>query len=205
MNQNTVEKTKISNRIKIILVATLFLAPVVIATVLKFVDWHPATTGNFGELIQPARPLTALEFKTLNDSTVATFDSEHQWLMLTFATGNCDKYCEGNIYKIRQAHISMGKYYKRVRRLLVLTSTPSKRLLTILKSYPDMAVTVGPTKAIRSLGKQLHTLDGTAMDGLNRLYFIDPLGNFMMTYDKNAEPAGVRKDLRRLLRVSRIG
>lgn len=205
MNEQNKNQIQTSNRIKIIMVAAIFLAPVAIATVLKLTDWRPAQTGNYGELIQPARPLTALDFRTLNGAGVAIIDSQHQWLMVTFGTGRCDKFCESNIYKIRQAHIATGKYYKRVRRLLVLTGKASKELLTVLKAYPDMAVTTGPAKAIRDLGNQLHTKDGTALDGLNRIYLIDPLGNFMMTYDKNADPTGIRKDLGRLLRVSRIG
>jgi hypothetical protein len=34
---------------------------------------------------------------------------------------------------------------------------------------------------------------------------IDPLGNLMMSYPKNAEPKGVRKDLMRLLKNSWAG
>ena len=162
MNEPTLNKAQTSNRIKIIMVAVIFLAPVTIATVMKLVDWHPAKTGNYGELIQPARPLASLEFSTLNGMGVAIIDSRHTWLIVTFATGVCDKFCESNIYKMRQAHIAMGKYYKRVRRLLVLTGTPSNKLLKILKSYPDIAVVAGPAKMIRDLGKQLHTKDGTA-------------------------------------------
>lgn len=205
MNETTNTQIKTSNRIKIVAVAAIFLAPVVIATVLKLVDWHPAQTGNHGELVQPARPLSDLKFSTLDGAGLAIIDSRHQWLMVTFGTDDCDKYCEGNIYKMRQSHIAMGKYYKRVRRLLVLPNKPGNKLLAILKAYPDMAVTVGPGSAIRDLGKQLYTKDGAALDGLNRIYLVDPLGNFMMTYEKNADAAGLRKDLRRLLRVSRIG
>jgi hypothetical protein len=34
---------------------------------------------------------------------------------------------------------------------------------------------------------------------------VDPLGNFMMSYPADADPNGIRKDLARLLRASRIG
>ena len=38
-----------------------------------------------------------------------------------------------------------------------------------------------------------------------RLYLVDPLGNLMMSYPADAEPGGIIKDLKRLLRYSRIG
>ncbi|MEE8387602.1 MAG: SCO family protein [Acidiferrobacterales bacterium] len=205
MNEQTEKKVKTSNRIKIILVAAIFMAPVVAATVLKLTGWRPAQTGNYGELIQPARPLTNVGFRTSDGGRVAISDYQRTWLMVTFVSGYCDEFCKSNIYKMRQVHAATGKHYKRVQRLLVLTNKASSKLLNYLKAYPDMTVVNGPAKAVRDLASQLQTNDGTALDGLNRIYFIDPLGNFMMTYDRNADPGNMRKDLRRLLRVSHIG
>jgi len=205
MKDQTENKAKASNRIKIVMVAVIFLTPVVTATVLKLTGWRPAKTGNYGELIQPARPLENVEFKTPGGDQVAISDYQHKWLLVTFGSGACDKVCEENIYKMRQVHIATGKHHKRVKRLLVVTSKVSSNLQKIMKAYPDMTVASEPAKAIRNLGKQLRTKDGTALDGLNRIYLIDPLGNFMMTYDRNADPSKMRRDLGRLLRVSHIG
>ncbi len=205
MSEQTDNKVRAGNRIKILLVALIFLAPAVTATILKLSGWRPAQTGNYGELIQPARPLTALQFTTLDGSSVAIGDFQRKWLMLTFGNGRCNESCEKNIYKMRQVHIATGKHHKRVKRLLVLTGKASNKLSKTLKAYPDMAVITGSTKAVRDLANQLRTNDGTALDGLSRIYLIDPLGNFMMTYDRNADPARIRKDLGRLLRVSQVG
>ncbi len=205
MNEQTENKARAGNRIKILLVAAIFLAPAVTATILKLSGWRPAKTGNYGELIQPPRPLTALQFTALDNSKVAIGDYRRKWLMVTFGNGRCDGFCEKNIYKMRQVHIATGKHHERVRRLLVLTSKASSKLPKRLKDYPDLAVVTGPAKAVRDLANQLKTDDGTALDGLNRIYLIDPLGNFMMTYDRNADPARIRKDLGRLLRVSQVG
>lgn len=205
MNEQTENQARAGNRIKIILVAVIFMIPVATATVLKLTGWRPAQTGNYGELIQPARPLENVDFRTPDGNSVAISDYRHMWLMVTFGTGYCDEFCEKNIYKMRQAHIAIGKHHKRIKRLLVLTSKAGSNLLKILKVYPDMAVATGPASAVRDLAGQLQTNDGTALDSLNRIYLIDPMGNFMMTYDSNANPGGIRKDLGRLLRVSRVG
>lgn len=37
------------------------------------------------------------------------------------------------------------------------------------------------------------------------IYVIDPLGNLMMRYPRDADPNGMKKDFVRLLKVSRIG
>jgi cytochrome oxidase Cu insertion factor (SCO1/SenC/PrrC family) len=39
----------------------------------------------------------------------------------------------------------------------------------------------------------------------DHIYLIDPLGNLVLRYPKNAEPAKMKKDLERLLKYSRIG
>lgn len=205
MNEQTESKARASNRTKIVLVAIIFLTPVVIATVLKLTGWRPAQTGNYGELIQPARPMENVKFRTPGGDRVAINDYRHKWLMVTFGTGVCDKLCEANISKMRRVHIATGKHHGRIKRLLVVTSKASSNLQKIMKAYPEMAVAAGPAEAIRNMASQLRTKDGNALDGLNRIYLIDPLGNFMMTYDMNADPGRMRKDLSRLLRVSHVG
>ncbi len=37
------------------------------------------------------------------------------------------------------------------------------------------------------------------------IYLVDPLGNLMMRYPRDPDPAKLLKDLQRLLRYSRIG
>jgi hypothetical protein len=39
----------------------------------------------------------------------------------------------------------------------------------------------------------------------HRLYIIDPLGNLMMSYEVDTNPREIYKDLKKLLRGSRIG
>ena len=39
----------------------------------------------------------------------------------------------------------------------------------------------------------------------DHIYLVDPLGNVMMRYPRDADPSRMKKDLARLLRASRIG
>ena len=40
---------------------------------------------------------------------------------------------------------------------------------------------------------------------IHQIYVIDSLGNLMMWYPKDATSKGIKKDLKRLLKVSKIG
>ena len=37
------------------------------------------------------------------------------------------------------------------------------------------------------------------------IFIVDPRGNLMMRYDANADPKGLREDLKQLLELSHIG
>ncbi|MDP3715723.1 MAG: cytochrome C oxidase subunit I, partial [Burkholderiales bacterium] len=39
----------------------------------------------------------------------------------------------------------------------------------------------------------------------DHIYLVDPLGNVVLRYPRDADPTRIKKDLQRLLRVSRIG
>lgn len=74
-----------------------------------------------------------------------------------------------------------------------------------IKDYPGMRIVTGPAEAVDALARQFVLPAGSPLDNLNRVYLMDPLGNFMMSYPADADPTGMRKDLARLLRISQIG
>ena len=205
MEENNAAKSEHNFRIKIILVLVVFLLPLGYAVYLKLTGWHPKETTNYGNLVVPIIPLNDVKLKTVDGKEASLKDFEHHWLLVTFGKAPCRDACEQNIYKMRQTHIAQGKYQMRVRRLLVLTGDPTTLTKDRFKEYPDMVVVTGPVQGVRDLGRQFVTPDGTALDGKDHIYLVDPLGNLMMSYDADADANGIRKDLSRLLRVSRIG
>ena len=205
MSEQEPKKAATHFRTKIVLLAIIFLLPISYAVYLKTTDWHPTKTTNYGELVTPALPLKDVQMKALDGKQIGLEDFAHHWLMVTFAGATCDSVCEKNIYKMRQVHIAQGKYQMRVKRLLVLPGGAESKNNAMFEQYPGMAVVAGPPDAIKTFGAQFKTDSGTALDGLNQIYLVDPLGNFMMVYGADADAGGIRKDLGRLLRVSRIG
>lgn len=194
-----------SNRNKIIILVAIFLFPIVLAAYLKFTGWRPAKTMNHGELIQPVIPVNDLEFISISGELFRLSSFQQHWLLVTFGSADCHGSCMNNVYKMRQSHIAQGKHQKRIRRLFISTRGSSVNMKKVFQDYPKMEIAVGPGNAIRKFVRQLNVNNGATEGQLNQIYLIDPLGNYMMVYKADADAGGIRKDLKRLLRVSHIG
>src|SRR5690606_11177448 len=122
-----------------------------------------------------------------------------RWIMLAVDRGACDRACVEKLFFMRQTHASLGKERGRlVRVLLVTDETPPPAAITA--AYPELTIlNVRP----QSLEALLPT--GSDTTPADHIYLIDPLHNLMMWFPKDPEPAGVRTDLRKLLKASRIG
>lgn len=194
-----------ANKLKLAVLVALFAAPVVLSFALYRMDWRPARMNNYGELVQPAKPIEDVTLRTLAGEPVRFRELQTKWALLYFVSGDCDAACERSLYTMRQVHVAQGRESDRVQRLLVLT-TPAAgdRLAPTAEKYPGITVLTGEARAVEALVSQFAQpkVDPVAAD---RIYLLDPLGNWMMSYPAGADPSGMRKDLSRLLRVSQIG
>jgi len=194
------------NRAKLLLVAGLFFLPAIAATVLYVSGWRPRTQVNYGDLVQPARPIQDVTLQTLDGSAHPFSATRGKWLMIYFGPSSCDVACAHDLYKMRQVQIAQGKDADRIALLFVITNGAAPpRLLATLKDYPDMRVVTGPSAAVTALARQFYLPAGSPLNGLNLIYVVDPLGNLMMSYPPDADPSRMRKDFVRLLQVSQVG
>jgi cytochrome oxidase Cu insertion factor (SCO1/SenC/PrrC family) len=190
----------------IVLLVLLFIFPVAASFVLYTTGWRPSGTINHGELVQPARPIKDVSLTQLDGKQMRFADLQKKWTLIYFGSAECLSQCKDNLYKMRQVRLSLGGEGTRVQRLFVVTNPNALDLLKYeLKEYPNMAVVTGPANNIEALASQFDLPVGTPLDNLDRIYVVDPLGLLMMSYPADADPGGMRKDLRRLLKVSRIG
>lgn len=193
-------------RRKILLLAALFALPVIVAYGLYFSGWRPASFGNYGELVQPARPITDVALTLLDGKTLRFSELRGKWALITFSVAECLRPCESNLMKMRQVIAAQGKEADRVQSILVVKDAKIRDSLKYaIKNYPGMRAVVGSSDAVDVLARQFTLTTGSPLENLNRIYLVDPLGNFMMSYPADADGNGIRKDLARLLRVSRIG
>ncbi|MGV8933548.1 MAG: SCO family protein [Gallionellaceae bacterium] len=198
-NNETIIK---SNRHKLVIVLMLFFVPSLVATLLYYSGWRPVKTVNHGELIVPPRPLEDSTMQSLDGKTVKLSEFRGKWLMVYFDTSNCSVECTKQLFFMRQIHLSQGKNLDKIQRLFVLTdSTAVESLKPKLTDYPNMLVLKAEES---SMSKLLKEFDMDVQHGVEQrnIYFVDPLGNLMMRYQPGVEPAGMRKDLERLLKYS---
>ncbi|MCR4301536.1 MAG: SCO family protein [Sulfuricaulis sp.] len=202
----TVPVNRSASRRKILLLAGLVALPVAVANALYFSGWRPASFGNYGELVQPVRPIEDAALILLDDSTMRFSELRGKWTLITFSPVECLGPCERNLVKMRQVIAAQGQKADRVQGVFVVTDTKARDWLRFaIKDYPGLRAVVGPPEAVEALAHQFALPAGNPLDNLNRIYLVDPLSNLMMSYSPDADGNGIRKDLARLLRVSRIG
>lgn len=191
----------------LVLLALLFVSGVLVSFVLVETGWRPTKTKNYGELVQPARPIEDVALVRLDDGVAFRFaELRGKWTLVYFGYAACPKPCTDNLYKMRQITAAQGKEAHRVRRVFVVTDTREiESLRETLKDYPGMDVLTGEAGDVRRLAEQFRLPVGTPLDGLDRIYLVDPLNNLMMSYPANADPRGMNKDLGFLLKASQIG
>jgi cytochrome oxidase Cu insertion factor (SCO1/SenC/PrrC family) len=202
MSNNVVTQAK-SNRQTLVLVLLVFAIPSAAALLMYITGWRPSATQNHGELIQPVRPVADRDMQTIDGKTVKFSETQGKWTMVYFDTSSCTESCMKKLYFMRQIHHSQGKSMDRIQRLFIVTDPAGTSALKgKLNDYPDMLVWTAEQAELSKL-KQHFGIDGSAADMSEKnMYLIDPRGNLMMRYLPGTEPAGMRKDLERLLKYS---
>ena len=187
-----------SGRWKMLAVLLVCASPV-IASYLTYYLIRPEGRRNFGELIDPQRPLPAIATSTLDGKPMRMTALKGQWLLLSVAGGACDTRCENNLYFQRQLRESLGREKERMDRVwLVNNDAPVRGALR-----PALASSTVLRVAPVELAQWLEPAAGKLVE--DHLYLVDPLGNLMMRFPADMDAAAAAKakrDLDRLLRAS---
>lgn len=184
-----------SGRRKMLLIAALCLAPFIAAWIAYYYVQPPAA-NNYGDLI-PAHPLIDPPLRHLDGRAFRLSELKGKWVMLQIDRADCADACRAKLYSMRQVRLSQGREMDRIERVwLILDDRPLDTML--MREYDG-------TRMLRAGGSPIlgeFPANGNVSD---HIYLIDPLGNVMLRFPKDADPGRIRKDLARLLRVSRIG
>ncbi len=185
-------------RWKMLLVLLVCAAPVV-ASYLTYYVVRPEGRRNFGELIDPQRPLPDVIAQAMDGNPVNLRALKDQWLLISVAGAQCDAICARHLYLQRQLREGLGKDKDRLDWVwLIDDSFPvPAEILPALKTATVLRV---PATELR---KWLSSAQGSKLS--DHLYLVDPLGNWMMRFPAllSAEQAPkVKRDLERLMRAS---
>jgi hypothetical protein len=183
------------NRKIILLVFGMFTLPVLVAVLLnsRWVDWAPGETRNFGELISPVVPLPEGPWTDADGQALERDDLLDLWQIAHVRRGVCDEACMEDLYWLRQARQAQDRHVPEVGLLLISQAPVGAEQRARIRELTDAYTIIdGPqTTAL------IEAFPGNDIDG--QRYIVDPRGNIMMAYSKQADPNDIRRDLGRLL------
>ena len=191
------------SRVYLIVLFAVFFVPLFFAIWLYYGSNHAFVVNmqNHGELIQPPRPLKLFSITGERDYLFSNKDIEGKWTLLYLGSDQCNLHCEADLFKMRQVRLVLGRDSQRVQRIF-LALTDEIDLVennSVLNKHEDMQTTVINKSQFYNHLPQFKDMQE------DRIYLIDPLGNLMMFYPNDATAKGMKKDLKRLLKVSKIG
>jgi hypothetical protein len=183
-------------RIKMLLMLLVAASPV-IASYFTYYVVRPDARKNYGELIEPLRPIPeGLQGINTQGQAVTLQSLTHQWLFVSVADSQCDERCQNHLYLQRQLREGLGKDKDRMD--WVWLRTGDAALSPVLQEATRTAVVLHMPES--DIASWLQPAAGYTL--ADHLYVVDPMGNWMMRFPANAEPKRMRSDLSRLLRAS---
>jgi len=192
------------SRMKLLFLLSAFIVPLLLAAIWLFVV--KATGGEMGisargQLIRPAVPLTPF---VLQEQNAGTFDESALhgiWTLVYAPEGSCVEICQTNLYHMRQVWASLGHRMSRVQRAVIL-HTPDQLDPRLVQEHPGLRVLSGERESVLA---QFAAAEQALPPIADAIYLIDPFGNLMMRFAHDLPPKSMLKDIKHLLKVSRIG
>jgi hypothetical protein len=178
--------------------AAVFLACAapVIASYFTYYVIRPEGRRNYGELMEPQHPMPKLAAVGPDGQTGELSQVQGNWLLVSVAGAACDTACEKHLYLQRQLREALGKEKDRLDWVWLVSDTAPLR--------PELLPALQDAKVLRlpeaQLAQWLQPAAGQALQ--DHLYVVDPLGNWMMRFPAEFEPAKAKRDIDRLLRGS---
>ena len=184
-------------RLQFMLVAALFLGPLVVAMVLYYsdFDWRPSGYSNHGDLLLPVENVIEPPVESATAEAL-----QEIWSLVYVSAEPCgaDSTCRERLYTIRQARLMLGKNMDRLQRVF-LGSGQALDPEYLAAEQGGLVVLQDAALTGTLLGA---TPDGSAADGY---YLLDPLGNLVIYFAPDINPRDVVSDIKHLLSLSHIG
>ncbi len=188
------ETKKGKGRIQFLLVAAVFLGPLVLAAWMYFSgSLTPEGRTNHGVLLQPVVNLP----EALPDSPLHEHNDGH-WVLLYANDGACDEPCEYSLYTLRQSRRMLGREMDRLVRVFLHGDTPPDTVLLAEEHQGLVTLQDSGLKALLDSAKPADLAAGG-------YYLVDPLGNLVMYFRPDIDPQAMVEDIDHVLELSRIG
>jgi hypothetical protein len=166
----------------------IFILPVGLGTLFFYLNpsYFSQNTVNYGELIRPVIMTEKSDIEVIGDDSL-----EGVWT-LAYVTDSCDSLCDQAVEDVKTVRTLINMDMRRIQRMLITKdgSMPQKDDENLIHA---------------SINNE-ELLSQLASFPKNSIFLIDPIGNFMLYYNPtDLNIKFVIKDLKRLLKYSRIG
>lgn len=175
------------SRLVLVLLAALFLAPVLGAALLHWSGWEPARTRNHGVLLRPALDLRDVALLRADGTRYEWEPAARRWRVAVVPTADCPGGCRELLAGLDKVWQLQGRRADRLDVLwfgpLPAGATPFRRLVPMQRNADFEA-----------------RLPRLARSGAPSAYLIDPSGFLALHYAPGFDVAHVREDVAQLLK-----
>jgi hypothetical protein len=183
-------------RKQFLMLTIFFLGPLAVAMLIYYGDvWRPIGSTENGELLIPMSRLPGTALPAVAGAEPATF--RHKWSLIMRVADGCGADCQAMLYQTRQVRTALSKERDRTQRVLLIAGPFDRAMLEL--QHPDLIIVTTDAPIAADLAAAL------GPDATEFVYLSDPLGNLMMRFSRDTTMRDIHTDLKKLLKLSRIG
>ena len=187
------EPQRTKGRLQFLLIAAIFFGPLLFAAWMYYNGdaVQPEARANHGALLEPiVNLLDAVPESRIHD--------DRAWRLLYAEDGECGESCQQSLYTLRQTRLMLGKEMDRVVRVFLHGEQAPD---TLLDAEMHQGLVSLHDPALRAVIDDKRP--GAVPAG--GFYLIDPHANLVLYFSPDIEPRDMVGDIKRLLKLSRIG
>jgi cytochrome oxidase Cu insertion factor (SCO1/SenC/PrrC family) len=184
-----------TNKRKLFLLMAVMIAPIALSYMLFF--WGPPSGSvNYGELIE-VKVLPDVALRKTNGVAFNISQLHGKWIMLVVDSGVCEESCRKKLYYMRQVRLMQKNEMERIERVWLIDDDKAPEIGIKEDFKGTVFINAKDNELLKEIPAKISRHD--------HIYIIDPLGNLMMRFPKDADPSKMAKDIKRLLKISQIG
>ncbi|WP_092135770.1 cytochrome C oxidase subunit I [Cupriavidus sp. YR651] len=190
-------------RLQMLMLLLVCASPVIFSYFTFYVIKPTGGSTNYGTLIDPQRPMPAVQVANERAESVPLAAFRGKWLMVMTDPSACDEACAKKLFTMRQIRAGQGEGRERIVPVWLISDNGAvdERLSTAYNEpYAGVRFLRMDREAIR---QWLPAESGARIE--DTVFLVDPLGNLMMRWPKEPDPKQMSSDLKKLLKYSRIG
>ena len=187
------ERKQTRGRIQFLIIAAVFFGPLLFAAWLYYQGdaLQPESKANHGTLLEP--------IVNLNDEVPGLeIPGQRQWLLLYADAAQCLDPCQDALFTMRQSRLMLGREMDRVQRVFLHGDRPPDNLPVADEHEGLVTLQDAGLRAVLDKKRPAALTAGG-------YYLIDPHGNLVMYFGPDINPRDMVDDIKRLLKLSRIG